>query len=187
MLWLNLEESFYVNLYNLYKTEGTENVEGLLDFCKHCVSLLDSSNISLQFFPDIRKSDGLLISWISPANPSARLLKADIKNENTAFLLLSLPVEFTEVRYDTGTSEGLHIILRYSLGLSIIVGKTLSQVFPGLLVTSQLKTQMSKFYFLSIKNILLLLESCDNEGEIQWEVPPPAAINKNNIQYLLIY
>ena len=104
-------------------------------------------------FSDVRKSDGLLISWVSPANPFARLIEAEITNKiaeltDILILLRPLPVESPEVRSDPGTSCGLHFILSQSLGLGIILGKTLLQVFPGLFVTSQLKRQI--FFLLSM-------------------------------------
>ena len=54
------------------------------DVSKHCISLLDSSNVSRQMFSDVEKSDGRLISWFRPADPGARLLEAEITSENTA-------------------------------------------------------------------------------------------------------
>ena len=67
-----------------------------LDISKHGVSLLDASNVSLQLFSDVQKSNGLLISRFSPANPFARLIEAEITNKNPELFpsdlyLLNLP------------------------------------------------------------------------------------------------
>ena len=74
--------------------------------------------------------------------PGLLRLKLQIKLLSLQILILlrPLPVESPEVRSDPGTSCGLHFILSQSLGLGIILGKTLLQVFPGLFVTSQLNT-----------------------------------------------
>ena len=124
----------------------------VLDFSTQCVSLLHSSNIALQFFPDVRISDGLLISWIRPPNPTARLLEAKIEMKIIRYSpVIFSPVKFARVRYDTGTSSRFHVIFSDSLGLNIKVGKTLLQVFPGLFVTSQLNTDFFKIDFLNQK------------------------------------
>ena len=123
-----------------YKTLATFKV---LNVSKHRISLLDSSNVSFQVFSDVKKADGRFISRLCPADPATRLLEAEIMNENPVRcvnLLWCLPVKFPRLRSDPRTCGGLHIKLSYSLGLSIIVGKTFLQVFPGLFVTSQLKT-----------------------------------------------
>ena len=121
-----------------------------LDISKHGVSLLDASNVSLQLFSDVQKSNGLLISRFSPANPFARLIEAEITNKNPELFPsdLKVPVESPEVRSDPGTSFGPQFILSQALGLGVIVVKTLLQVFPGLFVTSQLKRQI--FFLLSM-------------------------------------
>ena len=145
------------------------------DFSKHCVSNLDSSDVSLQLFSDVQISQGLLISWLCPANTGTSLLEAEITPGKAVLFSPDLYTCFSQGKiWPPNMSWASH----HTWLCPWSEHNSWQNSPPSLSWTVCDLSAKDRFFidFLKIKNILLLLELFGIEGGSQWEVPPLAAI-----------